>query len=765
MREAQGVARTMGLAGATGVGVGAIVGGGILALAGVAFAATGPGAMVAFALNGVIAMLTALSFAEMSAAFPESGGTYTFAKKVLNVRLAFGIGWVVWSASLVAAVLYGLGFSSFAMLAVQELVGQLTGEVPTWLTSRWCATGLAILATSWGTWGLLKRGGGGGQWMNVTKSAVFAVVIAAGLWAVTRAGGGEIGAHLTPFFPEGSAGMFRAMGFTFIALQGFDLIAAVAGEIKNPGRNIPRAMLGSLGIALGIYIPLLFVVAAAGVGPGESIGDLARAQPESVVAIASRRFLGEFGYWLVVVAGILSMLSALNANLFAASRVGFAMGRDRTLAPSMGEVDAATGRPRRSVLVVAGIVIVTLVLVPDVATAGAAASLVFLITFALAHYISILIRNRLDASALPFRVPFYPLVPIAGGTACMGLAFFQGASVPLAGAVAVMWLTAGAGLYAFRFAGRAQSLDAFAEGADPLLMKYRGRSPLVLLPVHDSESAVSLVAVANALCPPHIGRVLLLSSVQPPEIWKPGELPEELQNMTRVLGEAVNESFVGGLAPEAMLTVSSNHWSEIRRVARLHRCETLLLGFRNTLDKTREPGFDDLVTDVPSDIVLLRTPPGWKYLDTRRVLVPLGGRGMHSPLRARMLGSLRREVELETTYLRLLDGSATESEIRQAERHVRMRADDEMNGAARAGVERCAHPAEEIIARSKDFDLIILGLQQSAERRRTVSDFALRIAAGTECAVMVIGQKQDSSALRLTDRVLTGTRKARDRRP
>ena len=89
------VERTMGLAGATGVGVGAIVGGGVLALAGVAFATTGSGALAAFAFNGVIALLTALSFAHMSGAFPESGSPYTFAKKFLNVRIAFAVGWVV----------------------------------------------------------------------------------------------------------------------------------------------------------------------------------------------------------------------------------------------------------------------------------------------------------------------------------------------------------------------------------------------------------------------------------------------------------------------------------------------------------------------------------------------------------------------------------------------------------------------------------------------------------------------------------------------
>ncbi|MGB3730234.1 MAG: amino acid permease, partial [Thermodesulfobacteriota bacterium] len=105
--------RTMGLWGATGLGVAAIVGGGILVLAGVAFHATGPSAVLAFGLNGLLALLTAFSFAEMSAAFPESGGTYVFSKKVLSIRAAFGVGWIIWIASILAGVLYALGAGFF----------------------------------------------------------------------------------------------------------------------------------------------------------------------------------------------------------------------------------------------------------------------------------------------------------------------------------------------------------------------------------------------------------------------------------------------------------------------------------------------------------------------------------------------------------------------------------------------------------------------------------------------------------------------------
>jgi amino acid transporter len=113
--------RHLGVFGATSVGVGGIVGGGLLVLAGVAFMRAGPATLVAFALNGLVAFLTAMSFAEMTTAFPESGGAYNFAKKVLSVRAAFAVGWVLWFAYIVAAVLYALGFAAFAVIALSGI--------------------------------------------------------------------------------------------------------------------------------------------------------------------------------------------------------------------------------------------------------------------------------------------------------------------------------------------------------------------------------------------------------------------------------------------------------------------------------------------------------------------------------------------------------------------------------------------------------------------------------------------------------------------
>jgi amino acid transporter len=300
--------RTVGLAGATTVGVGAIVGGGIMVLAGVAFANAGPAAMLAFAINGLVAFITALSFAEISTRFPESGGAYTFAKKVLSVRLAFTVGWVLWFAYIVAGVLYALGFATFALEGIRTLWDAAGGTAPSWLYGRDPQLVLAVLATAAYAVSLIQKNGGGGEYATYGKVVVFAVMIIVGVVVLLGRPLDDTRSSLTPYFDGGFSGLVAAMGFTFIALQGFDLIPAIGGEIKDPERTIPKAMFLSLGLGLVVYLPLLFVVTTAGVPAGGSITELARQNPDTVFASAVGHYMGKIGYWLVIVAAFLSTL-------------------------------------------------------------------------------------------------------------------------------------------------------------------------------------------------------------------------------------------------------------------------------------------------------------------------------------------------------------------------------------------------------------------------------------------------------------------------
>jgi len=732
--------RHLGLWGATGVGVGAIVGGGILALAGVAFATTGPAAIVAFAANGLIAALTALSFAEMAAAFPESGGTYTFSKKVLSVRAAFLVGWVVWFASIVAAVLYALGFAAFAAPSLVEILSAIGVEAP-WLGSRAALTLLAVAATLFYVADLARHSGGGGQWATVGKVVVFVLLIAGGAWAVAGRSFGELQEPLDPFLPFGALGLLQAMGYTFIALQGFDLIAAIGGEVREPERNIPRSMLLSLGIALVIYVPLLLIIATVGVGPGGSITELAAANPETVVALAARTFLGPVGYWLVMIAAVLSMLSALQANLYAASRVALAMGRDRTLPPRFAEISARAGTPVMAILATAIPVVVLVIVLEGVATAGAVSSLIFLISFALAHWTAWLARRRRGEGPMPFRVPFFPLVPILGASTCLGLAIFQGVAVPTAGLVGGVWLAIGGLLYASIFARRARVFDASLEALDPELTRLRGHSPLVLVPIANPARAEALVQVASAIAPRDVGRVLMLSVVRPPENWQPGQQPRQLVDAQDVLGRTLATSFASRFTPEALVTISGDAWSEIARIAAAYRCGSLLLGFSKLDESFLEGRLEAFVGSVPSDAVILRSPPEWKLDGVCRVLVPVGGRRDQSELRARLLGRLARAGVEEIVFLEIQGPGLGDDFEPKSRRELERMAQDETGGRAKVEVVESGDVLEELVRQAASCDLVVMGLRRIGRRQKVFGDFVLRFLEATEGAVLMISQR------------------------
>jgi basic amino acid/polyamine antiporter, APA family len=731
--------RSIGLFGATGVGVGAIVGGGILVLGGVALAETGPSAIVAFAVNGFVATLTALSFAELSSAFPQSGGAYTYAKKVLSVRSAFAVGWVLWFASIVAAVLYALGFATYAVLLVHSLAELAFGDAPLWLHDRAVFLLLATGATAFYVVGLIRKAGGGGNWDTIGKVVVFLILIVFGLLALLRRSPDTLADSLVPFFTSGAGGLVTAMGFTFIALQGFDLIAAVGGEVKNPQKTIPRAMLLSLGAALLIYLPLLFLVSTVGVAPGESVADAAAAKPETLFATAAERFMGWPGFWLVVVAAILSTLTALKANLFAASRVALTMAQDRTLPAALGRIHPSRGTPGLAIYATALTLFVILFMLPDVAAAGASASLIFLISFALVHWTALLARRRAKIPA-PFRAPLFPLVPVAGGLACATLAVFQAVMVPSAGIIALVWLGAGVMLYMAVFSGRAQVVDAFTEAHDPRLVRLRGRNPLALVPIANPSSAAALVEVANALTPPGIGRVLLLSVVAPPgDSWQ-GKPPQQLISAQEVIHEAMMESFRGSIAPQALITISAQPWREIGRVSRQHDCESLVLGLSNLADQLESPDLEHLISEVDCDVTILHAPDGWDLGQVKRILVPLGGRSGQDILRARLLGAMGRGGGREVQFLRVLHPDDSEEQEEEALDGLLRIADEEAPGFGTARVIRSDDPGGAIVEAAFGNELTILGVQRLARRHKAFGPVSLRIARDAPCATILVSR-------------------------
>lgn len=730
--------RRIGLLSATGIGVGAIVGGGILALSGVAFQATGPAAVVAFAVNGVIALLTALSFAEMSSKFPESGGTYAFSRKVLSVEAAFTVGWVVWFASIVAAMLYAVGFGYFALVMLEDLLGAMGHAVPEWSENDNLVAYVAIGATLLLTVGLLGKSSGGGNWANIGKVVVFGILILGGLWAVSRQPLVETRDAFRPFFAHGFLGVLQAMGYSFIALQGFDLIAAVGGEIRQPTKNIPRAMILSLMIALLIYVPLLLVITAVGTGGETKIAEAAAEDPEAIVANSAMNFLGPAGYWLVVVAAVLSMFTALQANLFAASRIALAMSRDHTLPAMLSRLSAKGQIPIHAVLVTSALVLLLVFLLPDVAAAGAAASLIFLVTFAIAHWLAILVRQRSVEFPPPFQSPYFPAVPVLGGVACISLAVFQGVAVPSAGIIAVVWLSIGGLLFLSLFARQARLKDVSSVAANPELVRLRGNTPLVLVPIANPQNAQPMIALAETLVPSQVGRVLVQTIVVPPDPWDPDEDPQPVNRSQEVVRAAVSASTKLGVRIETLTTVSNKPMEEITRVARLHRCESVLLGLSEITDQEQGSALERLMGTLTTDVVVLRTRQHWRLTDAETILVPVGGRGGHDYLLTRLLGSLSRTQRRKVKFLRVVPSGTPASDLRRIRRDLDRIARESAGGPCDSEVILNDDPVEAIAEAAKECGVLILGVQRIGPRQRLFGSLTRQIAQRTDCQLIII---------------------------
>ena len=727
--------RHIGLFSATSIGIGAIVGGGILALAGAAFATTGPAALLAFALNGLIAIITALSFAELASAFPQSGGTYLFAKKVLSIRAAFNVGWVVWFASIVAAALYALGFSSFALgsvAAVWDSHSHLS-QTPVFLI------GFATVTVLFTTWLLSRSPGSGGSWVNILKVSVFAVLILAGFW-VWGKDQPPVSDKLTPFFPFGFNGLIQAMGYTFIALQGFDLIAAVAGEIKEPRKILPRAMLISLFTALGIYLPLLLVMLVVGVPQNGDIIAIADKNPDLILAIGARVYLGPFGFWLVMISGVLSMYSALLANLFAASRIAQAMARDRTLPSVLDQLNERRGTPVNAMWVTSGLVILILIIVGDVSNAGAASSLIFLVSFSLTHFISLLVRQR-QPDHSGFRTPGWPVLPVTGMLACLGLAVFQGLAVPAAGVITAIWLTAGFFFYLMLFGQRAKIFDAASEHGDPDLLELRGKSPLVLVPMANPDNAGTLSTLAAALSPA-AGRVLLLNIAQ--RAAGPDQ-KASVDIMADILRRSMAAALDSGIRVECLGTLSSDPWLEIERVANLHHCALTLMGMSDLSDKETRHRLETLAARLPSNLAILRARDGWDPLSIQNILVPIGGRDVHNALRARLLTALYHQAKnkIQITYLIVAPADTKPEDQSRIVRTWQQLVSDESPAQSQIRIIPGHSISGIILEQARASDLLILGMGKLSRHRHGFSPVVTKIIADRSVSnVLVIGQHE-----------------------
>jgi nucleotide-binding universal stress UspA family protein len=496
-------------------------------------------------------------------------------------------------------------------------------------------------------------------------------------------------------------------------------------------------MIISLGIALVVYLPLLLVIIVDGVPKGESVSLWCAARGHSCFADAASNFMGRTGYWLVVIAALFSTLSALQANLLSASRLLQQMAEDRTLPRIFSQEHTKYKTPAVAIFVNLVVIMFLLGVVPSLGVAGSAASLVFLITYASCHVLVCFARRRSREQSEIFRVPLFPLLPIVGAVSCLSIAVFQGINEPIAGAIVFCWLVVGTILYLSLYSKRAETVDAYFQALRPELVSYRGHSPLVLVPITNPKTAPDLVSISHALAAHGAGRVLLLKVVNRSAGDTKEELEEEVRKANEVLNSAILASAACASRPaQALLSLSDSPWREISRVAKQYRCQGLVLGV-NRFDASP---LESLLRQLDGDVALLSAPEGWDLAQVRRVLVPVGGRSYHDPLRARVLGTLLRTGLDEVCLMRVLPPGCSPSVIKEAEKKLKIRAQDEARGIGRTLIVESEEPAHAVVECAADFDLLLLGLSRTTAGEIEFGSVVRAIASEASCATLIVGR-------------------------
>ncbi len=423
----------------TMVGVGAMIGAGIFVLTGIAAGIAGPALILAFLFNGFLTYLTASAYAELGSAVPEAGGGYLWVKSAMGNYQAFLGGWMSWFAHIVAGSLYSLGFGSYLafLLTESRIIDPKFEALIATVTAI-----IIILIFAFINFLGSSETGKAGNIITILKLMVIGVFVISGLYVIIL-NFNESLTHFNPFFPKGLGNMFMAMGLTFIAFEGHEIIVQTGEEVENPQTSIPRAIFKALMIVIPIYVLVAFtalgaIVTENGITPWEFLENAG----ELGLAEAAKQFM-PLGAMLLLLAGLISTLSALNATTFSSARMSFVMGREKLLPQRFGEVNEWSRTPHVAIFASAFLMFLIAAFLP-IKTVAAAADLMFLLLFLQANRSLLRIRkNYGDKLTFGYQTPFFPLFPILAIIGKLFIMIFLLLIEPIAVGGTVIWLLLG----------------------------------------------------------------------------------------------------------------------------------------------------------------------------------------------------------------------------------------------------------------------------------------------------------------------------------
>ena len=613
--------RDLGLLEIVMIGLGPTIGTTIFLLVGPGYAITGPSLILAFGLNFIVTMFTAMAYMELGSAFPETGGGYLWIRRSMRDPWGFLGGWLSWFGHMVVASFYifGFGLGSVALLkvflGVQTLQANVFGLV---LGEDVVVKALAVAGAAvfiWLNYRGTKLTGRSETGVTVVLLAIVCAFIIAGIVHFLLSGGVPL-QNFTPFF-RGDTGwgqfvtLFAAMGFTFIVFEGYEIIAQTGEEVKNPEHNIPRAHFIVIGGSTLIFVLVAFVAVglAGNCTPAQAAcliqasgTGAAQGNTNAIAELAG--LVMPLGLPIVAFGVVLGALAALNSLIFSSSRVAFAMGRDGTLPRVLSELHPKKRTPHYAILV-SGAIIVLLVIALPLNTVAASADIMFLLLFLLVNWAVIILRRTMPEVKRYYLIPLFPLIPIVGILTKLMLALSLWTIEPQAWLIALVWIGIGFGVhYLYQkkevVAGVTRVVGSVLPSTRP---RYR-----ILLPIDDFERT-ELVDFASLVAQVEDGELNLLHVVEVPETLPIDAIDRlYLSEVRWSLGRLRRHAEEAGVNVKARVEVSHRVYDAILDNVKDDDIDLLVVGWKGGGRRGLILGsnVDRFVQDAPCDVIVFK---------------------------------------------------------------------------------------------------------------------------------------------------------------
>jgi amino acid transporter/nucleotide-binding universal stress UspA family protein len=741
------LSRDLSLFDITMIGVGAMIGAGIFVLTGIAAGAAGPALILSFALNGIVTIFTAMVYAELGSAIPEAGGGYLWVKEGLPGPNAFLAGWMSWFAHAVAGSLYALGFGAYLALVLSQFDLSVAG-----LEGEFLHKTLAVVII--GVFLYINFRGSSeiglvGNIVTVLKVIVLVIFVGSGLWAIFK--NPDYLNKFQNFAPNGFGGILTAMGLTFIAFEGYEIIVQAGEEVKNPRQNIPKAVFLSLVIVVPIYMLVAFVALGA-VNPETNIPTyqwLSR-HAELGVAEAARQFM-PFGTILLLIGGLLSTMSALNATTFSSTRVSFAMGRDKNLPNAFAAVHPRTRTPHIA-LALSGVLIIFMAVAIPIEDVAAAADIMFLLLFLQVNVAVITIRKKYgDRLNYGYLMPFFPIVPIIGIITKLFLALFMFNYSPLAWYFALAWM--GVGLLGYYFYARPREA---AKSHTPVILEEKRvvetpteeRPYRVLVPLANPASAPALLKPAIQAARRHDGVVTLLHVLTVPEQLPLSAARPYLEKGKTLLNNVLKQVEAENVPAEAVIRIS--HWPHqaIIHTAFEKKANLLVIGWRGRrgVDAIIGKNIDQIIELVNCNVLVVQQTPDVRL---HKILVPIAN-PVQLDFALEVAELMANDDDTEINVLHVFPPTTTPDEQRSYRQKLQGRIDwyrqqhPHVNGTIKLQEMMAADPVEAIVATARDQDCLILGAtRDNWLKQQFFGSKPLQIVQQVGCPVVLVRPRVD----------------------